>query len=316
MVQAKPAAARAARTRLPVATRSGFRAAAAAKINLYLHVVGKRPDGYHLLDSLMAFADVHDTVIALPGDKLSLAVSGPFGRALEGEGDNLVLRAARKLAELGGVEPRARLRLIKRLPVASGIGGGSADAAAALRVLAALWNLRPAAGDLHRLALGLGADVPVCLGGRAMQVAGIGEVLKPAPRLPAAGILLVNPNLPLATPPVFKARQGPFSAPDPLPRAPIADAMQLVRLLAGRRNDLAPPAMQLLPAVGDVLAALERTSDCLLARMSGSGATCFGLFADGAAAATAGAMLAAAHPGWWVAPGRLVDDVDQVKPLA
>jgi 4-diphosphocytidyl-2-C-methyl-D-erythritol kinase len=314
MVDSGSSAAAAASARVPVRTRSGYRAAAPAKINLYLHVVGRRADGYHLLDSLVAFADVHDTVIAVEDDRLSLSVSGPFGAALAGEADNLVLRAARALAALGGVEPRARLRLIKRLPVASGIGGGSSDAAGALRALSALWDLRPAAGDLHRLALGLGADVPVCLGGRAVHMGGIGEVLKPAPRLPAAGIVLVNPGTPLATPPVFKARQGPFSAADPLPRAPIADARDLARLLAARRNDLTDPARALLPAVGVVLDALAAAPGALVARMSGSGATCFALFADVGAAARAAAALAAAHPGWWVAPGRLVDDVARVQP--
>ena len=315
MVAAKSTADSAARSCVPVRTRGGYRAAAPAKFNLYLHVVGRRADGYHLLDSLVAFADIHDTVIALEDDKLSLSVSGPFGAALEGEADNLVLRAARRLAELGGVKPRAKLRLIKRLPVASGIGGGSSDAAAALRALSALWELRPAVGDLHRLALGLGADVLVCLGGRAVHMGGIGDRLSPAPRLPPAGIVLVNPGVPLATPPVFKARQGPFSAPDPLPSAVVPDARGLVRLLESRRNDLMPPAMTLLPVVGEVLAALAKAPGCLLARMSGSGATCFGLFADAEAAAAAAPLLHD-HQAWWVAPGRLVDDVDKVKPQA
>jgi 4-diphosphocytidyl-2-C-methyl-D-erythritol kinase len=314
MAEAKSSAAPATATRVPVRTRSGYRAAAPAKVNLYLHVVGRRADGYHLLDSLVAFADVHDTVVALEDDKLRLAVSGPFGAALAAEADNLVLRAARGLAALGGVKPQAKLRLVKRLPVASGIGGGSSDAAAALRALSALWGLRPAADELHRMALGLGADVPVCLGGRAVHMAGIGEVLKSAPRLPPAGIVLVNPGLPLATPPVFKARQGPFSAADPLPRGAIADARELAALLASRRNDLEAPARTLLPAIGEVLAALAAAPGCLLARMSGSGATCFGLFADAIGATVAAAALARAHPGWWAAPGRLVDDIAKVAP--
>lgn len=300
---------------LPAKTRAGYRAAAPAKINLYLHVVGRRPDGYHLLDSLVAFADVHDTVIALENDTLDLRVSGPLGDGLAGEGDNLVLRAARRLAEAAGIAPRARLKLIKRLPVASGIGGGSSDAAATLRALTALWQLRPAAEDLHKLALGLGADVPVCLGGRAVYMSGIGETLSPAPRLPAAGVLLVNPRKPLATPPVFKARQGPFSAPDRLGGTP-RDAGDLARLLETRRNDLAPPAMGLMPEIEAMLAALAATPGCLLARMSGSGATCFALYPDAAAAQAAAGGLIKAQPGWWVAPGRLVDDVAKVQPAA
>jgi len=293
--------------------RSGFRVAAPAKINLYLHVVGRRPDGYHLLDSLVAFADVHDTVIALPAERLSLGVGGPLGAGLAGEGDNLVLRAARALAAAAGVAARAELRLIKRLPVASGIGGGSSDAAAALRALSALWGVRPAGEDLHRLALGLGADVPVCLGGRAVYMGGIGEQLAAAPRLPEAGILLVNPLKPLATPPVFKARQGPFSAPDRFGAA-VPDAAALAQLLARRRNDLMPPAIALMPEIDAMLSALAATRSCLLARMSGSGATCFALYPDAAAAAVAAADLVARRPGWWIAPGRLVDDIARVQP--
>lgn len=300
---------------LPARMRAGYRAAAPAKINLYLHVVGKRPDGYHLLDSLVAFADVHDTVIALENDKLDLRVSGPLSDGLAGEGDNLVLRAARRLAEAAGIVPRARLKLIKRLPVASGIGGGSSDAAATLRVLSALWNVRPSAADLHKLALGLGADVPVCLGGRAVHMAGIGETLMGAPRLPAAGILLVNPRKPLATPPVFKARQGPFSEPDRLAQAP-RDAAELARMLATRRNDLMPPATLLMPEIEAMLGALDATAGCLLARMSGSGATCFALYPDAVQAQAGATRLIKAHPGWWVAPGRLVDDVARVQPQA
>ncbi|MCK6454110.1 MAG: 4-(cytidine 5'-diphospho)-2-C-methyl-D-erythritol kinase [Alphaproteobacteria bacterium] len=298
---------------LLAASRSGYRAAAPAKLNLYLHVVGKREDGYHLLDSLVAFADVHDTVTAVGSDRLSLKLDGPFGAALTAEPDNLVLRAARRLAELGGVEPRARLRLIKRLPVASGIGGGSADAAAALRVLAALWKLEPAAGDLNKLAMGLGADVPVCLGGRAVYMGGIGEKLAPAPALPPAGLVLVNPGVPLSTPPVFKARTGPFSEPARFTQAP-RDARALAKLLEARRNDLARPAIALLPAIDRVLAALARSGGCLIARMSGSGATCFGLYADRAAAAQAGRAIGEAEPGWWVAAGNLVGDISKVQP--
>ena len=290
---------------------TGFRAAAPAKINLYLHVVGRRDDGYHLIDSLVAFADVHDTVTAVEADELTLAVSGPFGPALAAEPDNLVLRAARALASLGGVKPRARMRLIKRLPVASGIGGGSTDAAAALRVLSALWKLRPAPQDLQELALELGADVPVCLGGRALYMGGIGDQLVPAPKLPEAGLLLVNPGTPLTTPPVFKARQGAFSAAARFADAP-ADARALAKVLESRRNDLTPAAASLLPSVGQVLTELWGAEGCLMARMSGSGATCFGLFADAPAAAKAGAALAQRQPRWWIAPGRLVDDITAV----
>jgi 4-diphosphocytidyl-2-C-methyl-D-erythritol kinase len=313
----RPAARRAAaKPRKPAgrapAPRSGFRAAAPAKINLYLHIVGRRDDGFHLLDSLVAFADVHDTVTAVEADELTLAVSGPFAPALAAEPDNLVLRAARALASAGGVRRGARMRLIKRLPVASGIGGGSADAAAALRVLSALWRVKPAKGDLYKLALDLGADVPVCLGGRALYVGGIGDALSPAPALPQAGLVLVNPGTPLPTPPVYKARQGAFSQAARFADAP-KDARALARLLEGRRNDLTQAAIGLVPAIGAVLDELGAAQGCLIARMSGSGATCFGLFDDPAAAAKAAGQIDKLRPEWWVAPGRLVADIAEVR---
>ena len=299
-------------SRAEPALLSGFRAAAPAKINLYLHVVGRRDDGFHLLDSLVAFADVHDTVTAVEADELTLTVSGPFAPALEAEPDNLVLRAARALASAGGVKRGARMRLIKRLPVASGIGGGSTDAAAALRVLSALWRVKPAKGDLYKLALDLGADVPVCLGGRALYMGGIGDALSPAPALPKAGIVLANPGTPLPTPPVYKARQGAFSQAARFADAP-KDARALAKLLEGRRNDLTQAAIGLVPAIAVVLDELGAAPGCLLARMSGSGATCFGLFDDALAAARSVGPLAKLHPEWWVAPGRLIADIAEVK---
>jgi 4-diphosphocytidyl-2-C-methyl-D-erythritol kinase len=282
------------------------RSFAPAKINLYLHVVGKRDDGYHLLDSLVAFADIADEVSARPAASLTLDVEGPFAASLAGDsGENLVLRAARLLAGRIGVEPRASLRLVKRLPVASGIGGGSSDAAAALRVLAALWGATLGEAELAELAAGLGADVPVCVAARPAWLGGIGERLEPAPPLPETGILLVNPLRPLPTPAVFKARTGPFSAPG---RAATlsGDAGGLAAFLATRRNDLAAAAIGLMPEIALVLDLLAALPGALLARMSGSGATCFALFASAEAAAAAARRLAAAQQGWWVAPGRLL----------
>ena len=184
-----------------------------------------------LLDSLVAFAGVHDTVVAEKANALTLAVEGPFAAALSAEADNLVLRAARALADAAGVRPWAALRLVKRLPVASGIGGGSADAAAALLATGELWRVTHKPGALAKLALKLGADVPVCLEGKAAQVGGIGEKIDPAPPLPRAPLVLVNPLVPLPTPAVFKARSGPFSKPAPLASAP-RDARDLAEALA------------------------------------------------------------------------------------
>ncbi len=273
-----------------------FTEAAPAKVNLFLHVVGRRADGYHLLDSLAVFPRIGDTLRATPADELVLALEGPFGGALQAESDNLVLRAARGLAELAAVRAGARLTLVKTLPVASGIGGGSADAAAALRLLARLWGISPAQEALHALALRLGADVPVCLPSRPARMGGVGEALSPAPALPVFGMALVNPGVAVATPEVFRARTGGFSPLAGLPGG-WPDAAAMARDLAGLGNDLQPPAVALRPVIGEVLAALRATPGCLLARMSGSGATCFGVYADAAAAAAAADSVH--RPGWW-----------------
>jgi 4-diphosphocytidyl-2-C-methyl-D-erythritol kinase len=263
---------------------------APAKVNLALHVVG-RCDGYHLLDSLVAFARLGDRLEAEPADRLSLAIDGPFARDLGAGPDNLVLRAAALVAPGRG----AVLRLTKLLPVASGIGGGSADAAATLRLLARLWDLPLPGRDAL---LGLGADLPVCLAGRASRMRGIGEDLAPL-TLPPFWLVLANPGVPVPTGAVFAAlacRDNP-----PLPDPPrFADADALAVWLAAQRNDLEAPAATVAPAVADVLAALAAQPGCRLARMSGSGATCFGLFAAGPAAAAAAAALRRARPGWWV----------------
>ncbi len=283
------------------------RAIAPAKLNLYLHIVGRRADGYHLLDSLIAFAAVHDRLAVGPAEHLTLDVGGPFAPSLAPEADNLVLRAARRLAQAGGVQPRARISLEKRLPVAAGIGGGSADAAAALRLLADLWRLRPAAGDLAALALELGADVPVCLGGQAAFVGGIGEEITAAPALPPAGLVLINPGRPVATQDVFARPEVGRSDPCRFD-APCPDAEALAELLRQRRNDLAAAAAGLVPEIGAVLDALSDRDDCLFAALSGSGATCFGLFRGEEDARRAANDLRRGNADWWIAATRLVGD--------
>ena len=289
-------------------TQAPLLQAAPAKINLFLHVVGRRQDGYHLLDSLAVFADAQDSVTAEPADTLSLSVSGPFAAVLEGESDNLVLRAARGLAQAAGIVPRARLTLSKALPVASGIGGGSADAAAALRACARLWDLAMPEAALAALAQGLGADVPVCVASRPARMGGIGEVLNPAPALPPCGLVLVNPGVAVSTPSVFRARDPGFSEPARLPEG-WADVTVMARDLAALRNDLADPAIRLCPVIAEVLDAISRMPGCQLARMSGSGATCWGLFDDPASAEGAAAALARGQaqrvPAWWCWGGRL-----------
>lgn len=278
---------------------------APAKLNLYLHVVARRDDGYHELDSLVVFAGVGDRVTVKASDRLSLALTGPMAGNLHDEPDNLVLKAARLLAETFGIPAHADITLEKVLPVASGIGGGSADAAATLKALVRLWHLKPGENQLSNLGLKLGADVPVCLKGKAVFMQGIGERLIPSPALPEAWLVLVNPGIPLATPPVFKARSGPFSAPAHF-EAPPNDLRDLVRLLRDRKNDLAAPAISLVPAIAEIKKALEAEKGCLLARMSGSGATCFGIFAGEEEARNAARTVAANQPGWWVAPAPLI----------
>jgi 4-diphosphocytidyl-2-C-methyl-D-erythritol kinase len=278
--------------------------AAPAKLNLYLHVVGKRADGYHLLDSLVAFADLGDMLTVAPADKVSLQVEGPFAASLAGEGDNLVLRAARALAEALGCRAGAAIRLTKNLPVASGIGGGSADAAATLAALQALWGTNLPPDRLRALAQSLGADVPVCCAARPSFMGGIGDEIAPAPSLPSVGLVLVNPGVKLATVDVFKARAGAFSAPARFAQAP-RDAADLAELLRARANDLAAPAARLCPAIPVVLEALAASPACRLARLSGSGATCFGVYDDAAAAGRAAATLAKARPEWWIRPTAL-----------
>lgn len=276
-------------------TPGGVTEAAPAKINLYLHVLGRRPDGYHRLDSLVTFADFGDELRAEPADDLSLRISGPFAPELTGNTDNLVLKAARLLAADRG----ARLTLAKNLPVAAGLGGGSADAAAALRALRALWTLDVPGAALAALAFRLGADVPVCLAGRTTFVGGAGEDLAPAPQLPPAGVVLVNPGHELRTAEVFAAREGPFSGAGRFDSPP-RDAAALAGVLTTRRNDLEPAAIRLVPAVEAVLAGLRASPGCRLARMSGSGATCFGLYDDRAAANQAAAWLGERERTWWI----------------
>ncbi|MGK7868940.1 4-(cytidine 5'-diphospho)-2-C-methyl-D-erythritol kinase [Falsiroseomonas sp. E2-1-a20] len=268
---------------------------APAKVNLFLRITGRREDGYHLLDSLAVFAGIGDRVSAEASDRLALTLAGPEAAALGAEPDNLVLRAARALATAAGRPALAALHLEKHLPVASGIGGGSADAAAALRVLDALWDVRLGPEGLARLAAGLGADVPVCVAGRPARMQGVGEVLSPVPALPPLGLLLANPRVALATPAVFRARMPGFSAEAAMP-AGFADAAALADWLRPLGNDLQEAAIGLCPPVAEVLAAIAGQPGCLLARMSGSGATCFGLFPDPAHAEAAAAAL---PRDWW-----------------
>jgi 4-diphosphocytidyl-2-C-methyl-D-erythritol kinase len=282
---------------------------APAKVNLCLHVTGRRGDGYHQLDSLVAFPDIGDRVTARPAASLTLTVTGPEAAGLAGEAldSNLVLRAARLLTDHAGIHrPGAALHLQKNLPVASGIGGGSSDAAATLRVLCRLWRVALDDAALAHLGAQLGADVPACAHARAAWVGGIGETIDPVPDFPEAGIVLVNPRRALSTAAVFQARGGRFGGRAERFWSTPPDAAALAAALAQCRNDLTEAAVGLVPEIAEVLTALAGLPGALIARMSGSGATCFALFAGRAAAAGAGALIAAARPGWWCAAGGLV----------
>ena len=272
---------------------------ARAKVNLYLHITGRRADGYHLLDSLIVFAETGDEIGLTPAEDLSLMIDGPFGGALDAGPGNLVLRAATALRALTATRAGAAIRLTKNLPVASGIGGGSADAAATLNGLCGLWDVTPGRTALLQIAAKLGADVPVCLDGAASFVGGIGEDLVPARGLPPAWLLLANPGVATPTPAVFKARQGAFSNPARWSEPP-RDFAEFASRLQGCANDLTEAAISVTPAIRDVLAALADLPGCRVARLSGSGATCFGLFPDEASARAAEAALRTARPAWWI----------------
>jgi 4-diphosphocytidyl-2-C-methyl-D-erythritol kinase len=267
---------------------------APAKINLTLHVTGKREDGYHLLDSLVVFANVGDTIRVSPAAQTSLTVSGPMARGVPVDDSNIMIRAA----HLVGVG--AALRLTKELPAAAGIGGGSSDAAATLRALSDMSGL-PMPGKAYTL----GSDLPVCLLGQTARMTGVGEHVEVLPDMPTLDAVLVNPNQPLLTKAVFgrleRADNPPM--PDKIPQG--LSAVELIEWLKGMRNDLEAPAMQAEPAIAQIFDALEKTPGCMLTRMSGSGGTCFGLYSDAETAASAAGRLHEQQPGWWVRVVRL-----------
>jgi 4-diphosphocytidyl-2-C-methyl-D-erythritol kinase len=272
---------------------------APAKINLTLRVLGRRADGYHVLESLVAFADLSDTLTLLPADDTALAIAGPFAGACGPLADNLVLKAAAALRARVGALKSGRFLLHKHIPVAGGIGGGSADAGAALRLLARANDLALDDPRLGAVALAVGADVPVCLDPRARVMSGVGEVLSAPVELPPLDALLVNPGVPLATREVFAAFAGGEGGKTKLGPLP-AQRDALIDYLARQDNDLTQAAVACAPPVAEVLAALHAAAGSRLTRMSGSGPTCFALFVSPGEAAAAARKLAAAHPDWWV----------------
>lgn len=271
---------------------------APAKVNLTLRVLGRRADGYHEIESLVAFADVGDELALTPGDTLDLTMQGPNAAAVGPTADNLVIKAARLLADHVEGLTLGRFVLTKHLPVAAGLGGGSADAAAALRLLARANGLAIHDPRLMAAARATGADVPVCLDPRGRLMRGSGDILSAPLHLPALHAVLVNPGVALSTKDVFAALGASVT-----PRvAPVLtnNTENASALIAAGANDLEPAAISLEPLIADVLAALRAAQGCRLARMSGSGATCFGLFGSARAATAAARGLKAEHPGWWI----------------
>ena len=287
------------------ARRQAGPSVAPAKLNLSLEILGRRPDGYHELESLVVFVDLGDEIFLEQAQDLSLTLSGPFADSLGSGSDNLVLRAARRLAEAAAIEPRAQLRLVKNLPVGAGLGGGSSDAAETLKALNRFWHLHWPEERLIELAGPLGADLPVCLYARPALMRGTGDRLQPAPPLPAFSVLLVKPRCCLETALVYEARRGPFSRASRWWQDPLKDAGELAALLGKKSNDLEAAARRLCPDITQVLSALEQTPHCLLARMSGSGASCFGLYRTITQAQSAAAALAADRQDWWIVPARV-----------
>jgi 4-diphosphocytidyl-2-C-methyl-D-erythritol kinase len=281
---------------------------APAKINLYLHVGPPQSDGRHPLDSLVVFADVGDVLAWAPDEDFRFEIMGPQAAGLSAGEDNLVVRAARLLSQHLGRPLTGRLTLRKHLPVASGIGGGSADAGAALRLLDRVWKAGVPLPDLARLSEPLGGDVPVCVMGMPAIMQGGGERLLPAPLLPDLNAVLVNPLIPAPTGPVFQAYDGLGAAPELVLRAfpQCGSSMSATQALKGRRNDLEPAARSLVPVIGEVLEVLRAQAGVRLARMSGSGATCFAVFETALAARAAANVISTARPAWWTVATRLM----------
>jgi 4-diphosphocytidyl-2-C-methyl-D-erythritol kinase len=285
---------------------------APAKINLYLHVTGRQENGYHLLDSLAVFADIGDRITIEPSYDFAFQVSGPYAPAFTAQdrdatrsSGNLVVRAAWALADQMDKELSFRITLTKNLPLAAGIGGGSSDAAAVLWGLMNLWNIPMASSPwLPDLMRGIGADVPACLRCLPVRMTGIGDILDPIANLPEIPVVLVNPGRHCATPDVFRKFMGPMRMANPLP-ASLASPKDLIDFLKAQDNDLTPAACEIVPEIGETISLLSVQQGCALARMSGSGATVFGLFDTMDDAEYAIAAIANARPGWWVRGGTI-----------
>jgi 4-diphosphocytidyl-2-C-methyl-D-erythritol kinase len=284
---------------------------APAKINLYLHVTGRLDNGYHLLDSLVAFADIGDQIEIEPAAEFKFSVEGPYANAFgpkdrdhSPDSSNLVVQAVWALSRAAQKIPNVRVKLTKNLPLASGLGGGSSDAAAVIWGLLEWWKIPRQTAYLQGLMARLGADIPACLNCSPVRVRGIGDILDPAPLMTEIPIVLVHPGKPCMTGEVFSRFSGSFKQPIPLPND-LGKADKLAAFLEQQTNDLLKPALETVPQIENILTALQGQDGALLARMSGSGATCFGLFKNDVLAMKAAQTIAKDNPDWWVKKGWL-----------
>jgi 4-diphosphocytidyl-2-C-methyl-D-erythritol kinase len=279
---------------------------ARAKVNLALHITGQREDGYHMLDSLVVFPEVGDQISVEPAPHLSLQITGEFSAKIQGDpADNLVIKAAKMLAEHVPSASGAQIELDKSLPVAAGIGGGSADAAATLRALSKIWDASPSPADLSKLSLSLGADVPMCLEEKPARIRGIGEIIEPLSGFPSGAIVLVNPLIEVSTPTIFHALEKKDNAPLPEMPAQFESMKALANWLKTCRNDLQKPAISQASEISEVLDLLASQPETLLARMSGSGATCFALAETLQSAQAIASHLQEARENWWIRAARI-----------
>ena len=278
-----------------------FSVFAPVKINLSLQIIGRRNDGFHLLESLIVFADQGDGLTVSSADTLSLTIKGPFAGSLSTDKNNLVMKAAALLADFHKIRPKAHIELNKNIPIASGLGGGSADAAATLHALTKLWRFPISDQDLNKIAEQIGSDVPVCLNQKSAIMEGIGERVHRLGNLPKFGILLVNSNFPVSTQEVFQKYGANFSAPGSLNQIP-KDRETLLKLLHSLQNDLTQASINTAPEIKNVLSVLSDLNNQLLVRLSGSGGTCFALFENTKNAQEAAEKLNKKFPDWWINP--------------
>jgi len=284
-----------------------LRIAAPAKLNFFLHITGRRPDGYHLIESLAGFAQFGDIIEISVAQTLSLSVEGPFAEALTGNGaNNLIVRAAHSLNKHTGGQRGAHIRLHKNIPIGAGLGGGSSDAAVALKGLAQFWQLAIKENDLHTLAVSLGSDVLVCLMQKPSWISGIGEQVYAVDMVVGGWVVLVNPGVPLLTADVYRQFSGDFSPVSEPPQS-IKSFDALVKFMQSRHNALEAPAMTLQPIISEILAVLRATTGCAVARMSGSGATCFALYDNEQQARGAAQHMERTRPVWWVQVTKLLE---------